>query len=322
MVLVQYLTGLLFKIFLSRGSDFARHIHADLIQPHMGDLALITAIARYARAFGYLITGRIDAARKELSSNPYVVRATYEAIVVEKTKRVAVYKDAVAGLIQQQDSKKERIKTLTGEVSQLEKLKEGAAAKARMLVDRMRSQGVSMDEVKKNEEYMKCLAAFNDFSSTLAEKLSHIEELETDVKGLDQTLANHKIQLQSLMREISKIREEADAAVADIVTAKEERQIADMLAGISQDSTSKELQDMRDLRQRAKANARISKELAGTDTKAIEAEFLDYANKTGNTVEFDRLIGLASESDKGSFDRGQFDQGNRDSAKKDARLPE
>ena len=261
---------------------------------------MFTAIGRYIKAFGYLITGRVDAARKQLSANPHVVRATYDKIVEEKTKRIAVYKDAVAGLMQQQDTKKERIKQLGADTNQLEKLREGAAAKAKSVVERLKATGASMEDIKKNEEYMKCLAAYNDFSSTLVEKNKHIEELEGDVRGLDGTLANHKVQLQSLMRDISKIREEADAAVADIITAKEEQQIADMLAGISQDTTSKELADMRELRTRAKANARVSKELAGTDTKALEAEFLDYASKSVSTTEFDRLIGLADASDKGA----------------------
>ena len=47
---------------------------------------MFKAIGRYLRAFGYLITGRIDAARKELSTNPYVVQATYDSVIEEKTK--------------------------------------------------------------------------------------------------------------------------------------------------------------------------------------------------------------------------------------------
>ena len=54
---------------------------------------------------------------------------------------------------------------------------------------------------------------------------------------------------------------------------------------------------MRDLRHEVKAEARISKEIAGTDAKAQEAEFLEYARNTSNNDEFDSLIGLAKESD-------------------------
>lgn len=70
-----------------------------------------------------------------------------------------------------------------------------------------------------------------------------------------------------------------------------------MISGISQDTTSRELQDLRDLRQQQKAKARVSRELAGTDTKRQEAEFLEYARQNVATDEFDTLIGLAREAD-------------------------
>jgi hypothetical protein len=68
---------------------------------------------------------------------------------------------------------------------------------------------------------------------------------------------------------------------------------------------------LRDLRQRQKAEARISREMAGTDTKVQEAEFMDYARKSVATDEFDKLIGLADATDSGGIDvdtdRKQFD---------------
>ena len=95
---------------------------------------------------------------------------------------------------------------------------------------------------------------------------------------------------------MDKLKAEQAETVADIITAKEEREISDMISGIAEDGMAEELQRMRDLRQQVKANARISKELAGTDTKTQEAEFLEYARHSANTSEFDALIGLAEES--------------------------
>jgi hypothetical protein len=256
------------------------------------------AMGRYIRAFGYLITGRIDAARKVLSANPYVIQATYDRIVQEKTARINQYKSAVAQMIAQEEKKLATVKSLSDETKRLEQLKEGAAGKAKSVVDKLKGQGVSMEEIKKNEEYLKCLGAFNDFSTTLKEKYDRIAELEGDIKQLQGNLGNHKVQMQQLLRDLEKLREEAAATVADVITAKEEEEIGNILAGISEDRTSKELQEMRDLRQEQKAKARVSRELAGTDTKRQEAEFLDYANKSASSDEFDKLIGLAAEADK------------------------
>jgi hypothetical protein len=57
---------------------------------------VLRAIGRYMRALGYLVTGRIDAARQELSKNPYVVQATFDRVIEDKTSRIHQYKDAVA----------------------------------------------------------------------------------------------------------------------------------------------------------------------------------------------------------------------------------
>ena len=255
------------------------------------------AIGRYLRAFGYLITGRIDSARKELSKNPYVIQATFDRIIEEKTKSIKQYKDAVAGMIAQEEKKVSTIKQLTEEVNKLERLKEGAAAKAKSVVDKLKGGGDSVEAIKHNEDYLKCQTAFNDFSSTLEEKHKRIAELEGDVRQLSTNISSHKVQLQQLLRDIDKLKEEAAATVADMITAREEEGIANMIAGISEERFTKELQTMRELRESQKAKARISRELAGTDTKRQEAEFLEYARTSVSSDEFDKLIGLAKEAD-------------------------
>ncbi len=255
------------------------------------------AIGRYIRALGYLVTGRIDAARKELSRNPYAIRANFDRIIEEKTKRIQQYKEAVAGMIAQQEKKINKVKQLSNDLNKMETLKEGAAAKARSVVEENKAKGLSMEEIKSHEDYMKCLSAFNDFSHTIEEKSGHVTELEGDVTEIGSNIKNHKIQLQELLRDIDKLKDEASATVADMITAKEEESIANIIAGISEDRTSKELQEMRDLRIEGKAKARISREMAGTDTKQQEAEFLEYARANASTDEFDKLIGLADEAD-------------------------
>ncbi|MEE9404903.1 MAG: hypothetical protein V3V20_08415 [Algisphaera sp.] len=258
---------------------------------------MFRAIGKYFRALGYLVTGRIDKARKTLSTNPHVVQATYDRVVREKKDRLQQYKDAVAKMIAQQEKKSHKLKQLTEDVNQLSKLKEGAAAKARQLVKGLQAQGQSMEQIKQNAEYVKCMRAFNDFTNTEKEKSAHIVDLETDVGEIGSSIESHKIQLQSLLREIDKIKQESSQAVADMITAKEEEEIADMISGISKDRTNEELQELRDLRQETKARARVARELAGTDTATQEAEFLEYARTSDSSDEFDKLIGLAAEID-------------------------
>lgn len=279
---------------------------------------MFRAISRYIRAFGYLITGRIDRARQEMSKNPYVVQATYDRIIHEKKDRIQQYKDAVARMIAQQEKKAAKVRSLSAEVNHLEQLKQGAAAKAKSVVATLQAQGMTLEQIKANEDYVKCMTAFNDFTSTATEKTKHIEELETDLAELAKSIAGHKIQLQSLARDIDKLKSEANDAVADMITAREEEELADMISGISNDRTSEELSELRDLRQQQKAEAKISKEMAGTDTKVQEAEFLDYARNSVATDEFDKLIGLANTTDRSE----PAESASPLVEKKDTQLPE
>ena len=258
----------------------------------------MSAIGKYFRAIGYLFTGRIDQARRALQANPHVVRATFDRVITEKKERIQQYKDAVSRLIANQEKKSYRLKQLSEEVNRLEQLKEGAAAKARIVVNELKGQGKTQAEIKQNADYQQCMAAYNDFSTKIASDTEQITTLEGEINELTETINGHKVQLQQLLREIDKLKDESSATVADMITAKEEEEIADMISGISEDRTSQELAELRDLRAESKAKARISREVAGTDTKVQENEFLAYAQADVRTDEFDKLIGLAEEADE------------------------
>jgi phage shock protein A len=277
---------------------------------------MVGALTRWFKAIGYLLTGQIDSARKTLDTNPHVIRAKFDDIAREKTARIHQYKQAVAGLIAQEENKVHKVKNLTEEIRRLEDLKSGALAKAKKVAEDLKAKGLDKEAIHKNEDYLKCLGAFNDFNSTLAEKQQRIEEIEADLGEYKGKIAEHKVQLQSLLRDVEKLKAEAADTIADVITAKEEREIADTLSGISQDGTAAELQRMRELRQEIKAEARISRELAGTDTKVQEAEFLEYARVSESSDEFDKLIGLAEEADKGPAAQ------DTEAPARDASLPE
>jgi len=257
---------------------------------------MFRAIGRYIRAIGYLVTGRIDKARRALMTDPNVIRATYDQIITEKKKRINQYKDAVAGMIGQEEKKKAKLKSLTEEIQQLDRLKAGAAAMARKLVEKHNGDA---EAVKNDPEYTRCQAAFTDFSTTLAEKEQRAEELEADIEALYKGISDHKVQIQAVLRDFEKIKEEKHDAVADVISAREEQQIADMVSGLSEDRSSEELAELRDMRREVKAKARMSREMSGLDTKRDEEEFLTYATESVANDEFDALIGLSKEKEGG-----------------------
>ncbi len=255
---------------------------------------MFKAIGKYFRALGYLMTFRIDKASETLRMNPGVMSATYDRVIQEKRGRISQYKDAIASMIAQEESKKQKLKQLTEEIEKLEKLKAGAAAKARKVAQKHNGD---VEATKADADYQKCQAAFKDFSSTLAEKESRVAELEGDLEELMKNVNGHKINIQSQMRDLEKLAEEKHDAVASVLSATEEKQIADIMTGLSEDRTSEELRELRELRGKASAQARMSREIAGLDTKRVEEEFLDYAQASEANTEFDELIGLAAKDD-------------------------
>ena len=251
------------------------------------------AIGRWFKAVWYKLTGAMDQARRGLDTDPHVMRAKFDEIIKGKVNQIHTYKQAVATLIAQQEKKMAKVKSLTNEVQKLENLKAGALAMAKQAVAKLQGEGKTNEVVHADPNYKKCLTAYNDFAATLTEKRDHIKDLEGDIGEYDGSIANHKINLQQLQRDIEKLKSEAADAVADVITSKEETELADMINGISKDGMAKELQNLRDLRHEVRAEARISREMAGTDTKVQEAEFLEYARSNTATDEFDALLGMA-----------------------------
>ena len=255
------------------------------------------AIGRWFKAVWYKLTGQIDQARRGLDTDPHVMRAKFDEIIKGKVNQIHTYKQAVAKLIAQQEKKMAKVKSLTEEVNKLEDLKAGALAMARKAVAKLQGEGKTKEQLHDDPEYKKCLTAYNDFAATLTEKRDHIKDLEGDIGEYDGSIASHKINLQQLQRDIEKLKSEAADAVADVITSKEETDLADMINGISKDGMAKELQDMRELRHEMRAEARVSREMAGTDSKVQEAEFLEYARSNTATDEFDALLGVAEGSE-------------------------
>ena len=255
------------------------------------------AIGRLFKSIWYMLTGRAHEMSDKIMENPEAVRGAYEDIIKDKKENIQRYKGAVGQLMALLKQKQVSVQELTQEITRLEDLKKGALAKAKQVANDLQSQGVSPEEIKTDVDYTKCVAAYNDFSSTLTEKEARIGELEEDIQRAQQDIDGHKVQLETLTRDLKKIQEEQSEAVADLISARETEEIADMLSGISKDGTNQELVRMREVRQKAKSRAEISQELAGTDANSQENEFLEAARSSETSDEFDALIFGAEQSD-------------------------
>ena len=258
---------------------------------------MANGFTRFFKAIWYTLTGRAHEQADRLLEDPYAVRGAYEDIIRDKQGNIQRYKQAIGQLIALVESKKSSLKGLTEDIDKLEKMKAGAIAKAKSTAADLQQAGTPDDEIKQHPDYVRCVSSYNDFHSTLEEKNARVVELEEDIERAQGDIDNHKNQITGLHRDLEKIKTEQSEAVADLITAKEQEDIADMLSGISTDGTSAELSRMREIREKAKGRSVVAQELAGTDSRAEEEEFLAAASSTSASDEFDSLIFGAQQTD-------------------------
>ena len=260
---------------------------------------MFKAVSKYFRAVWYLLTFRAGKASESLQSNPGVVSAAYDQVIGEKRERLRQYKDAVSSMVAQEELKRGKLRELTGEIERLEKVRAGAASMAKGIVDK------GVPDPSKDPDYIRHRSAYTDFSSTLREKRHRAAELDKDIKHLESGIAGHKVNLQSLMREIEKIKEEKHDTVAEIISASEEQQVADIISGISLSKASEELAELREIRAKASASARVSRSMASLDTARDEAEYRAHTLSRREMDEFDILVGAKTYDGEGEQ---EFDQ--------------
>ncbi len=258
---------------------------------------MANGFTRFFKAIWYTLTGRAHESADRMMENPEAVRGAYEDIINDKKGNIQRYKQAIGQLIALVEQKKTAVKNLTDEVDRLEELKAGAIAKAQQTAAQLQGDGLSQEEIKVHAEYTRCVTAYQDFNSNLVEKSGRITELENEIEGAQTDIESHKLQITNLHRDLDKIKSEQSEAVADLITAREQEEISDMLSGISMDGTSAELTRMREIREKAKARSKVAQELAGTDSNSEEEEFLTAARSSATSDEFDALIFGAQQTD-------------------------
>ena len=241
---------------------------------------MFRALARWFKAIGYLLTGQIDSARRVLDTNPHV---DPRQVRPDRPRQDQPDPDLQAGRGRphRPAGKQDRQGQGPDRGGQQPRTPQGRRPRQGQADRRPRSRKPARP-TRKSTPTRTTRSAWRPTTTSpprSPKSRTHIADLERDIADYAKTIGDHKVQLQQLLRDVDKLKAEAADAVADIITAKQEKDLADMVAGIAKDGSAEELQRMRQMRQEIRAEARISKEIAGTDTKAQEAEFLDYARQ-------------------------------------------
>lgn len=250
---------------------------------------------RYLRALWYMMTGRFSAAANALQSNKYVMEATYDRSIAKSGERFQTVKNAVASLMTIEQTRIQEVKNLNEDIAKLEKIQAGAQVAMQKRIDTLRGQGKSKEEILLDAEFIKHSGNYKDASSTLEEKHKQVSDKEDDLKERQSQIAKYKLELQTMQKTHEKLRQEKIEAVADVAISQQAQQIADVLNGIAEDTTDKDLQSVRQARKDAQAKARITSELSGNDARIAESEYLQLASASNADKQLDTLLNWGEE---------------------------
>ena len=193
---------------------------------------MANSITRYFKGIWYALIGRVHKHTDKLTNNPEALRDAYEFIIRFKREKIQHYKNAIGQLIALVESKKSSLKDLTDDIVELERIKTNATKKTETIVAEMQKTGTPAAEIEQHPEYVQCVTAYNDLHATLEEKNAHVVKLEQKIKRAQEEIESFKLEITSLHRDLDRIKKEQSEAAADLVEARERRDIADILAGI------------------------------------------------------------------------------------------
>jgi hypothetical protein len=251
---------------------------------------------RYLRALWYMVTGRFGAAADALQSNKHVMNKTYDKSILKGAERFETVRNAVAQLMSIENTRIQEIKNLNGTAEKLEKIKSGSKVAMQKRIDALMAQGKTKDEIQQDPEFIKHSGNYKDASSSLDQSHQQIHDKEEDLKERSKQIAQYKVELQTMQKNHTKLKEEKSEAIADVAIAQQAQQIADILGGIAEDTTDKDLIAVREARRNAKAKAKIMTELSGNDARLAENEYLELASNSDADKELDGLLNWGEEA--------------------------
>ena len=249
---------------------------------------------KWFRALGLLFTGRFKKAYQALMENEYVMEATYDASIEKGKGRVVAMSEAIGGLVRLREDKVTLVNTKSQEYQRLQQVKAGALAKAKDRAALLQGQGKSPDQIKADAEYLRCQGAYNSADVDAKKLDSDIKALEGDIAERSKVINAKKLDLQRAKKQQDDLKSEKHEAIAEVLSAKQEEEVARQLAGLENDTTDTDLAAAREARKQAKSRSKVMSELAGTDHQSNQDEFASYATVAQSHNEFDNLIGLDS----------------------------
>lgn len=256
---------------------------------------LFGAIGKFFRAILYTLAGDLSKWTEVWESSTGYIHAEYDDIEKESKKDIKEYEEAIAGIMDLQQTKENKYENLESEIEDLESKLAGAKAKAKSQIQKLQSQGVVDSELLQNDsEVLRCLEWAEKFQNELNEKREDFITLEAELAEYEKQMAHYERKLKEMHSEHKKLREERHETIADMKITKQEQKVSDMLNGISQSKTGERRQRIQELRRKNKNKAKISSKIAGISQSDVENEFADFAVSSKTKDDFFSDLGIGN----------------------------
>jgi chromosome segregation ATPase len=243
-------------------------------------MGMIKSVIRFITTLGGLLSSKVDEGTDSLTSTPAGVKAAFRQARENWTKQYHEVRDAVSQLMMVIEQKRTEVKKLEQEQEQLEVKKRGA-------VERFKA---TRDE--------KFQTMFQEYHGRLGTVATRLGELNGEIAPLEQQIERYKLKLTEMQNQIANLDKQEAEAIADIVTSKQIVQLNDRMSNLATSLHDENLQAIEKTRQKSKARAKLSDELAGTDRAALDAEVM-AAGLTGEAMsEFNQLLAEADLKEK------------------------
>lgn len=201
---------------------------------------MANSITRYFKGIGYALIGRAHLQTDKLSEHPEAVRGVYEDIIRAKQANIQRYKQPIGQLAALVARNKNLLKSLTNDIVELENKKADVTQKMETIAAELREAGTPEEEIGQHPEYVRYVSANDDFDYILKKKDLRVAKLERDIKRAQADIEHHKRQLISLQHDLDEIKTEQSEAIEDIIDAREQEEIDNILSDISKDDTSED----------------------------------------------------------------------------------
>lgn len=212
-----------------------------------------------------------------VSATPDAIRAQFRKTRDDWTKDYHDMRDALSELIRIREARSAEIDKLENDL--------------RAAVDKM-AGAITLYKQTPDERFRE---AYGQNAAKKAELDQRKQDLMTQLDLQNKTIDAYKGRLIDLHKQIEALSKEEAETIADIVSADKLRELNDRLAGLALDTQSKNLQAIREHRQKSNATSKLSTELSGNEEAEIDRKLRTAGTGSKFMSDFDSAISKPAE---------------------------